>query len=191
MNSNWEEAAFSLINSLSSSTPTPGGGAACAVSAAMGCALGEMMCGISSESQYVNMESRKKLKEALPLIKNIRLQLMKNIPADADAFDTYMKISKDTVMSPEQRKKAVQAALKHAAEVPLNTAELSLTGLHFLQQLKNDLSPMIMSDYFAAETLLRASIKCSAEIVRINLKYIKDRTFTEDITAKLKEYENY
>ena len=191
MKNNWEEAAFSFINSLSSSSPTPGGGAAGAVSAAMGCALGEMMCGISSESPHVNENSRKKLKEALPLIKNIKQQLMKSISEDAAAFDNYMKASKDIGMSAEQRKKAVQDALKHAAEVPLNTAKLSCTGLQFLQSLKGDLSPLIMSDYFAAETLLKASIKCSAEIVRINLKYIKDRAFADETAKKLKVYEYY
>ena len=184
MTEKWEEAAFSFINSLSDSSPTPGGGAAGAVSAAMGCALGEMMCSISSKSEFVSAENRIKLQKILPCISKLKKQLMANISEDAHAFEEYMKASK-SIMPKEERAKAVQAALKNAAEVPLKTAMLSSEAIDILHKIKGSLSPKIMSDYFAAERLLKAAIECSAEIIKLNLKYLKDKNAAETIKQNL------
>lgn len=184
MREKWEEAAFSFINSLSESSPTPGGGAAGAVSAAMGCALGEMMCGISAKSEFVSGESRKKLEKIMPAIKKLKKQLMENISEDAKAFEGYMKAS-NSDLPKEERAAAVQAALKYAAEVPLKTAMLSSQAIKILHEAKNDLSPRIMSDYFAAERLLNAAIDCSEEIANLNLKYLKDRKTANEIKKML------
>lgn len=185
MTEKWQEAAFLLIGSLSESTHTPGGGAAGAVSAAMGCALVEMIAGISAKSKYVPHESKAMLQIALPKIKALKSELMKSISADAEAFDAYMKASKEVNISPRERAKAIQTALAHAAEVPLRTAMLSAEAVLELQKIKQNLSPRIMSDYFAAETLLKAAAECCAEIVRLNLKYMKDRNLAEKIKQQL------
>ncbi len=182
---NWEQAAYSFINSLSASSPTPGGGAAAAVSAAMGCALCEMMCGISSNSEFVSESSRIFLGKMRPEAAEIKQKLMCRISEDAHAFEEYLKATKSQDIPPEKRSEAVQAALKYAAEVPLDTAILSAAVIDLLRKGRDHFSPRIMSDYYAAETLLVAAIKCSAETVRINLKYIKNKEIADSIRKRL------
>lgn len=194
MQDNWEEAAFSLIKSISSSKPTPGGGAAGAVSAAMGCALGEMISSISVSSALVAEEDKLKLSKVLPSIVELKQDIQKNISADAKAFAAYMQAAKTIYSSSEERTIAIQKALKHAAEVPLETAILSVKAAKTIKSIKQSISPRLMSDYFAAETLLKAAVNCSAEIVKLNLKYIKDKNISQELILKLenclKEIEN-
>ena len=144
------------------------------------------MCGISAKSEFVSEKSRINIAGIIPQIKELKKQLMKNISEDAKAFEGYMAASASGLTG-EERIKAVQAALKYAAEVPLETAILSSKAIKMLHKIKNDLSPRIMSDYFAAERLLNAAIDCSGEIVKLNLKYLKDRKAANEIRNMLEQ----
>jgi len=185
---NWEQSAVSLINSLSSSDPTPGGGAAGAVSAAMGCALGEMVIGISLKSKLTGEEQKKILSANAEIISELRNELTSNISKDAKAFSEYMAAVRLPKEDAARRQKAVQEALRQAAEVPLRTAAVSARSVEILHRIKPAVSPKIMSDYFAAETLLKAAVQCSAEIVKLNLKMLKDRETAARMTEELERY---
>jgi formiminotetrahydrofolate cyclodeaminase len=95
-----------------------------------------------------------------------------------------MKIPKD---NPE-RKVKMQAALKHAAEVPLKTARLASEALAGLSVCGGSISNHVASDYRSARYQLETAIRCAAENVFINAEGLEDKVFAEKILAEIKGY---
>ncbi|HAN04672.1 MAG TPA: hypothetical protein DCQ25_05360 [Elusimicrobia bacterium] len=109
------------------------------------------------------------------------------VAEDAASFDGFMEAMKIPKDNPE-RKVKMQAALKHAAEVPLKTARLASEAMAGLTVCAGSISSHVMSDFKSARYLLEAAIRCAAENVFINAEGIEDKAFGEKITAEVKGY---
>jgi formiminotetrahydrofolate cyclodeaminase len=95
-----------------------------------------------------------------------------------------MKIPKD---NPE-RKLKMQAALRHAAEVPLKTARLASEAMAGLTVCEASVAKHVISDYRSARYLLESAVRCAAENVFINAEGLEDKAFAEKITAEVRGY---
>jgi formiminotetrahydrofolate cyclodeaminase len=109
------------------------------------------------------------------------------VAEDSASFDGFMEAMKLPKDNPE-RKARMQAALKHAAEVPLKTARLASEALAGLQVCAAYVSPQVVSDYRSAGYQLETAIRCSAENVYINAEGLEDKAFAEKIVAEVKGY---
>ncbi len=184
--STWQAGAGRLIDALSDTAPTPGGGSAAAVAGAMGCALGQMAVGITLQGKKLDESKKPALRLTLERLGEVKDELRNCASEDARAFGLFMKARKIPKDDPARPAK-MQEALRYAAQVPLKTAGLCSQGLKELQDCK-DISPAVASDRECAGHLLRSGIKCAAENVRINLEFIKDK----DYAAKMgKEIESF
>ena len=101
---------------------------------------------------------------------------------DAAVFDAFMEAYKLPKDDPEKKDK-IQAALKKAAEVPLETAKTASAALRTIAAANDLSSPTVVSDMKCARHLLRATIPSALENVKINLGMIKDA----DYVAKTRE----
>ncbi|MBI4056790.1 MAG: glutamate formimidoyltransferase [Elusimicrobia bacterium] len=186
--SDWKTAAHQVVAALAETTATPGGGSAAAIAGAMACGLGRMALGISLQSKKLEESKRPILQGALKELEELCRQIESCIAEDASAFEQFMSVLKLPQEDPARPEK-IQVALKHAAEVPLKTARLSLKALHSLANSGPLALGTVASDMKCARHLARSAIHCALENVKINLDSIKDpacvRSFQKDITSIL------
>lgn len=181
---NWQISANLVVDAVSNTDPTPGGGSAAAISAAIGCGLGQMAIGISLRSKKLEESKKVNLMEIDRKICGLKQRLQNLVSEDANAFDRFMQVRKLPKDSP-QRKTEMQNALKYAAEVPLETARICSNVLEELNKA-DGISPSVISDYKSAKYLLQAAIKCASENVFINIEMIEDENFCEKMKQEIK-----
>lgn len=185
--SSWQAAANLFTDALATTDPTPGGGSAAGVNGAMGCALGQMAIGITLRGKKLDEARRPALRSLHESLGGHKAALQACVAEDAASYDGFiaaLRISRD---DPE-RKARMQAALKHAAEVPLKTARLASEALAGLGVCGGSISAHVASDYRSARYQLETAIRCAAENVFINAEGLEDRAFAEKITAEIKGY---
>lgn len=185
--SSWQAGANLFVDALANTDPTPGGGSAAGVSGAAGCALGQMALGITLRGKKLEEAKRPALKDLHERLGGHKAALQACVSEDSASFDVFMEAMKLPKDNPE-RKAKMQAALKHAAEVPLKTARLASEAMAGLTVCQGSVSAHVMSDYRSARYLLEAAIRCAAENVFINAEGLEDKAFGEKITAEVKGY---
>ena len=183
----WQAAANLFVDALATTDPTPGGGSAAGVNGAMGCALGQMAIGITLRGKKLEEAKRPALRSLLESLGGHKAALQGCVAEDAASFDGFMEAMKIPKDNPE-RKVKMQAALKHAAEVPLKTARLASEALAGLGVCGGSISNHVASDYRSARYQLETAIRCAAENVFINAEGLEDKAYAEKITAEIKGY---
>ena len=179
----WQAGASRLVDALSDTNPTPGGGSAGAVAGAMGCGLGQMVIGLSLQSKKLEESKKPGLRNLLNALGDIRAELQGCVSEDSKAFDVFMEARKMSKDDPARQQK-MKDALKYAAEVPLKTARLSAMAIEKIETCDGVIKS-VASDRASACHLLRAAIKCAAENVRINLEGMDDKEYVLKMTNEL------
>jgi glutamate formiminotransferase/glutamate formiminotransferase/formiminotetrahydrofolate cyclodeaminase len=185
--SSWQAGATLFVDALANTDPTPGGGSAAGVNGAMGCALGSMAIGITLRGKKLDEAKKPALRSLLDSLGSHKAALQACVAEDAASFDGFMEAMKIPKENPE-RKVKMQAALRHAAEVPLKTARLASEALAGLGVCAGSISSHVVSDYRSARYQLETAIRCAAENVFINAEGLEDKAFAEKITAEIKGY---
>lgn len=169
---------FSLtqfLERLASSDPTPGGGTASAISGAMAGGLLAMVCRLSTGKGGDDAAFAKTLAD----VEEQRRALLDLAVRDAEAFDGVMRarrLAKETPDEKARRAAAIQEALMHAADVPLDVASRAVGLLELATSLAGTGNPNAVSDVGVAALLAHASVHGALLNVRINLQAIKDST---------------
>jgi formiminotetrahydrofolate cyclodeaminase len=167
-----------FIDRLASAEPTPGGGTASAVTGAMGTALLIMVAGLPKTRTNAD-EERIALAAARERLVPLRDALERCADDDAAAFDEVMaayRLPKVTDDEKTARKGAVQRALGHATEVPLETLRLAAEALELAGIVAQHGVPSASSDVGVAIGLLRAAAAGGAANVRVNLGGLSDES---------------
>lgn len=108
-------------------------------------------------------------------------ELRKNLErlgdADAEAFDhvgAAYKLPRGDDAQKAERAKAVQAALKLAADVPLETARVAAQVIALAEEAAPILNPAVISDVLVGALLAQSAISGAALNVEINLAAMTD-----------------
>jgi len=172
-----------FIEQLAAPTATPGGGSAVSAVAAMAAALGSMVAAMSrTKKAYVQYESQ--LSQAMARLAQLREELKAGIDADAESYNQVMaayKLAKDS----SDREVAIEAAMKGATSVPMETAQRAREVSDIITTLKPITSPNMASDLTVASSLASAAIVGALANVEINLSSLKDAGFAEDVRSKV------
>jgi glutamate formiminotransferase len=173
---------------LASSQAVPGGGSASALSLAQASALISMVCGIGLKSKKYS-ENWEKFEKIRYSAKDILKRAKELIYEDAEAFKSVMEAYK--------KKEGIREALIRAAEVPLETSELSIKVLNLCSEIKDIAPKSAISDVYTAKYQAIASFKGALENVKINLESLEEcppkeelKRRMEDLIKKFKEYED-
>ena len=174
---NWMDMSVrEFLAALASSSPTPGGGTAAAVSLGQAASLSIMVCDLTIgkekwQAGWEIAESTQAL--AIPMI-NRAGDLATE---DSDAFDEVMGsfgLPKSTEEEKQQRRLAIRAATLRAAEVPYETATLALNLLNNLPELARHGNANAVTDVGVAGLLASAAAKGAVFNVEINLSGLPD-----------------
>jgi len=162
-----------ILNSISSSKPTPGGGSVAALTLAHGHSLSVMVSRLTVNSEkWIDGHSH---------ANNIISQSADNISMcitlannDSSAFDGVMaayRLPKDTEDS-NARSIAIRKATVEAAEAPLDTMEFSLEFMHTLRKLVKDCNANALTDLASAAELGLSACIMAEFNVRINIDHL-------------------
>jgi glutamate formiminotransferase / formiminotetrahydrofolate cyclodeaminase len=174
-----------LLDGLASDAPTPGGGTAAAVSAAIGAALVGMVARLTiGKKGFEDAESR--MKEIASEADRAREEFLSLAGADAQAFDEVMaayRLPKATNEEKRARSEAIQRAMTTAAEVPATVARRAVAVLELAREVTEKGNPTAASDGATAAHILRAAVEGALSNVEINLGSLKD----QELTGRLRQ----
>ncbi len=181
---------------LASSSPAPGGGSTGALAGALAAALATMVSNLTiGKKKYAEVEeSMLKIKEEARLLMS---KMMSLIDDDTNAFNQVMaafRMPKDSQEDKKERSKAIQLAMKGAADVPLEIARLSVGVSNLCLKVAKDGNENAVTDAGVGARLSEASFYAGVYNVKINLSSIKDEDYVnnankviEDLASELEK----
>jgi formiminotetrahydrofolate cyclodeaminase len=170
------------LEQLVSSAPTPGGGSAAGVIAALAISLGRMVISLS--------ETTPELADADATLKQAGVEAIDLSDADERAYGGYIAATRLPKATPEEktvRRQALQRALQDSAETPMRLAELIASIRPTLTRIAELGNPHVVSDAAIAQLLADAAIQASLVNVRVNLPMIKDTDLVSTFESRIEE----
>ncbi len=164
-----------ILNAFGSAAPAPGGGAACAVAAALGTSLlrmGAAMVNLDHES-LVRIEER----------------MIRAIDADAAAYTGVIaaqRAPKDTDAERALRTAAIQVALRAATEVPLSVMRLCASALYEATEVAARARRSAVGDIACGVTLLTAALRGARLTIEANLGALKDPQYVDTVREEFR-----
>lgn len=166
-----------FIEELASSTPTPGGGGACAYVGALSAALCSMAGNLTvGKKAYASVEDE--IRDALEKLDVVRQELLELVAQDASAFKPLAAAYRMPRATPEEREEknqALQRALVYACDVPLAIMQKIAEVVELSDFLAHHANKMVLSDVGVALAFARGAADGASLNVFINAASMDDR----------------
>ncbi len=170
------------LTRLASAEAVPGGGSAAALTGALAAALVAMVARIRATPESDVVASADRLRSELDTAR-LRDELAFSAVVAAQALPKTDDVQRG------ERSRALEAALRHAAEEPLHTAALAVQVLRLADDLTRMPLGALASDVGCAAEFAGAALAAAAYNVRINHRYMHDEAAVAKQAAALSSYE--
>ena len=137
-----------FCNETLSDSPAPGGGSVAALMGALGASLGGMVANLSAGKRGWD-EKLEYFSNWAVKAQRVKDELLSLVDEDTAAFNKVMEAFALPKVSAEEktaRSAAIEAATKHAAEVPLNVMETASKSYALLAEMAEKGNPASISD---------------------------------------------
>jgi formiminotetrahydrofolate cyclodeaminase len=153
-----------LLDRLAAKQPTPGGGGAAALTAAMAAGLLGMAARFST-AQLIDAASRAAHAD------RVRTQVAALAEQDAEAYQAVLAaFALPREPDPQVRRRQIRRTLERAARVPTEIAEAASGVAVEAVELAKRGNPNLRGDAFTAAVLAAAAARSAAELVRLNVE---------------------
>jgi methenyltetrahydrofolate cyclohydrolase len=163
-----------LLDAFSSTAPAPGGGAAAALTGALGISLLLMAAGIRSSRSKESTDSAD-LADATDKLRSLRPAIESLIDRDADAYTSV--IAAFRIPPAERRPGTIETAMRAATEVPLEIMRASRRALREASVVATHTVRSVHGDVAVAIELLRAAVRSTGMTIDANLTSLKDAEY--------------
>ncbi len=181
------QSVSGFVAALASDEPSPGGGSASAVAAAMGAALCEMVAGVTvGKERYADVEAQ--MQELRQRAAPLRQRALELADADAAAYARVveaMRMPRSTDREKAERTRAMQEAFRGAAEAPMLMAEVAVEIVELAIIAAESGNKNASSDAVVAALLGHAALYGARQNVLINLDSIRDAAYGQEARSKL------
>ncbi len=171
-----------FTDEVSRDTPAPGGGSIAALAGSLGAALASMVANLAQGGPDGEKDAKLiALAEKAQVLKD---RLLMAVDADTNAFNAFMDARRQPDGTSEQkaaRQAAMQAGLKVAIDVPLETAKASLAALELAGEAAHLGKVASISDAAVGAQMAYAGVRGGVWNVVINLKDILDAEYVTDM----------
>lgn len=171
------ESVAAFTAAVASSTPAPGGGSVAAQVGALGAALAQMVAGLTvGRKKYAAVEEE--MRELGLKAAALSSELAALVARDARAYEGVTAAQRLPRVTPEQvaaRTTAIDDALVHAAQVPLETARACAAVAELAAAAASRGNSNAASDAGVAALVSEAACRGAAYNVRINVASLSDR----------------
>ena len=179
-----------FLDALASKSPTPGGGGASALAAALGAALATMVGHYTvGKKKYAAVEGD--VKALMERAEDLRAKLLALVDADAAAFEPLSRAYAIPKDDPD-RQEIMEKCLRDAAAVPMEIARLACEAIELHREMGEKGSVMVLSDVGTGVAFCRSALYGAALNVKVNTKSMTDRACADamngSVDALLAEY---
>jgi len=186
---NLANLARPFLDAVAEPSATPGGGSVSALAGALAASLGQMVAGLSrkKKSQALHVD---KLSEQLDKLRKIADELAQAIDDDAVAYQAVMaalKLPQGNSAEISHREAVIQAALRGAAEIPLQVADQAAKLQVRLLQLETIAAASMKSDLQVARLMAVAGAHGALANVEVNLEGLKDAAYLGKMRERVSE----
>ena len=176
-----------FLDSLASNASTPGGGAAAAMTVALGAAIIEMACSFAiGKRKYARSQDR--LQHASGRCRDIRARAIELADLDSCVFQKVMdayRLPRDSKAKRAARRHAISQAAETAARVPLELAELCGELVDLGADVAESGNPNLVADAAGGAALARGAVRVCELNVTSNLDLINDDQFVASARRRL------
>ena len=180
-----------FLEKTASNDPVPGGGSISALAAASAAGLVEMVANLTVSGKGFEATQTEMI-DISGKAAAFRVKLSECIDQDSKAYHQVIlsfKMPKNNEAEATTRTRAIQAALKHAAEVPLWVASETLKVMSLAEMVLKKGNPNAVTDGLVAVMMARTAILGALCNVKINLKSLTDTSYVSKLSAQIKEME--
>jgi glutamate formiminotransferase/formiminotetrahydrofolate cyclodeaminase len=174
-----------FTDEVSRDTPAPGGGSIAALAGGLGAALASMVANLAQGGPDAEKDAQ--LIALAERAQTLKDRLMVAVDADTNAFNAFMDARRLPDGTPEQRaarQAAMQAGLKVAIDVPLETARASFAALELAGEAARLGKVASITDAAVGAQMAYAGVRGGAWNVVINLKDITDAAYVADMQSQ-------
>jgi glutamate formiminotransferase / formiminotetrahydrofolate cyclodeaminase len=193
------EADSTLVNmslrnfadETASESPAPGGGSIAAYIGSLGISLATMVANLSSHKKGWD-ERWKEFSDWAEKGELYKDELLKLVDADTKAFNGIMaafSLPKSSEAEKATRKAAIQAATKHAIDIPLKVMGTAFDSMQIIKAMAETGNPNSVSDAGVGALCARSAVMGAFMNVRINAAGYDDVAFVTATIARGKEIE--
>jgi methenyltetrahydrofolate cyclohydrolase len=162
-----------LLDAFSSTAPAPGGGAAAALTGALGVSLLLMAAGIRATRPSESTDSMA-LADATDRLRSLRPAIAALVDRDAEAYTSVIMAVRIPPDEAERRRAAIDSAMRTATDVPLEIMracrralrDAPIVAVHSIRSTHGDVGVAI--------ELLRAAVRSVGLTIDANLPSLKD-----------------
>lgn len=166
-----EQSIAAFAADLASGNPSPGGGSAAAVGGMLAASLVTMVAGLTvGRKKYADVQGE--MEEIALRAERLSTRLAELADLDARAYDGVMeayRLPKASQAEMALRQEAVTEALRHAAEVPLETADAASEVLSLAVSAAAKGNTNAVTDAGVGALLAYAAFQAAAYNVKINI----------------------
>ena len=168
-----------FLDDLASSAPAPGGGAAAALSAALGASLVSMVCNLTiGREKYKSAEPV--MLQTLTKADELRGRALQLVDEDAAVYGQVRhsySLPKLTESDIAARAMAIQAALRVATDVPLQIMSVGAEVIQLCADIVADANTTAISDLEVGVLQALAAMEGAASNVKINVQLLIDSDY--------------
>ncbi len=170
------DACAPFIEALAEGSPTPGGGAAAALTGELAAALTAMVCNVTvGREDYRDVESE--ILAILAHATRLRDLLHALVREDMDAYDGFLRarrLPRETDAECEKRDAAIDAGILAAIEAPLATMRRSIAVMELAARAAARGNRNAATDGTVGVVLAYAAVRAAHLNVRANLASVRD-----------------
>jgi len=172
-----------------SESPAPGGGSIAAYSGALGTALSTMVANLSANKRGWD-DRWEEFSDWADKGQAYHSRLLALVDADTAAFNGIMNafgLPKSTADQKLARSIAIQAATKHAIEIPMQVAEISHDAFEVAEAMAQFGNPNSITDAGVGAMCLRTAVLGAILNARVNTADLKDEAFVKSTLSRCVE----
>jgi formiminotetrahydrofolate cyclodeaminase len=189
----WDSTLENFRSAAASGEPLPAGVAVSAVTASLAFGLLAKVLKVSGRKKDF-AGNLPKLEALLESARSESKRMMQVAEEDMAAFNTYMataRLPQVTDAEREGRKRAVDAAVRKAIEVPLAAARTAATGIGYCGEAAGMVHANVAADLGAATSLLAGAMRVFLLCADSNIRQVaSDASSYRDVIAGRFEWEN-
>lgn len=175
-----------FVEETASESAAPGGGSVAATLGALGAALGTMVANLSAHKPGWD-DRWAEFSEQAERGKACHEELTRLIDDDTAAFNGIMaafRLPQGSDAEKSARAAAVQAATRHAIEVPLRVMEVALASMDVIEAMAQNGQPASVSDAGVGALCARAAVRGAWLNVAINSRDLTDAAAAADFRTR-------
>ena len=178
-----DQPVSALLAAIRDPRPTPGGGSAAALAAAVGTSLRAMVAAMPKH-RAASEEDVERLQAAGRRCRDLSQRLESLVDEDSAAYDAVIaayRLPRTSEEERTERHRQIQAALRAAAEAPLDVMRRCGDGIEAASTVARFGNPNASSDIGVALELLLAAGRSARLNVEINLASLDDGDYVAGV----------